>query len=173
MALTPLTAGADTGTIEFYLCYSEIAEGESIMPVRKAHAQWNGDLKSGKGSVSTETGVVENASYNFSSRFESGKGTNPEELIAAAHAACYSMALSAGLSAAGHKVVSVATEARVHVVPDGGGFKISQIELSTEGRVEGVDEAAFKKAAEDTKVGCPVSAALKAVPMTLTTKLLK
>lgn len=141
------------------------------MPVRSASAEWKGDLKGGKGEVSTETGVLKSVAYNFSSRFEQGKGTNPEELIAAAHAACYSMALSAGLSGAGHKVESVATTARVHIVQEGGGFKISKIELETEAKVAGIDEAAFKKAAEDTKTGCPVSGALKSVPMTLTARL--
>jgi len=142
------------------------------MPVRSGSAEWNGDLKSGKGVVSTQTGVIKNVAYNFSSRFEEGKGTNPEELIAAAHAACYSMALSAGLSGAGHTVSSVRTEARVHVVPDSGGFKISQIELHTEAKVSGIDEKGFLKFAEDTKTGCPVSGALKSVPMTLTAKLI-
>lgn len=142
------------------------------MPVRTGNAEWKGDLKSGNGVLATESGALKGVAYNFSSRFENGTGTNPEELIAAAHAACYSMALSAGLSGAGYTVQSVRTEDKVHIVSEGGGFKISKIEIATEARVEGIDEATFQKHAEDTKAGCPVSGALKSVPMELSAKLL-
>lgn len=143
------------------------------MPVRTGNAEWKGDLKSGTGTLGTESGALKGLAYNFSSRFEQGEGTNPEELIAAAHAACYSMALAAGLSEAGFTVNSVRTEDKVHIVSDGGGFKISKIEISTEASVAGIDDATFKKHAEDTKTGCPVSGALKSVEMVLSAKLLK
>lgn len=143
------------------------------MPVRTGNAEWKGDLKSGTGVLSTESGALRGIAYSFTSRFENGGGTNPEELIAAAHAACYSMALAAGLSGAGYTVQSVRTENKVHIVPkEGGGFTISKIEISTEARVDGIDEATFLQQAEGTKTGCPVSGALKSVPMELSAKLL-
>lgn len=142
------------------------------MPVRTGNAEWKGDLKSGTGTLSTESGAVKGMAYSFTSRFENGQGTNPEELIAAAHAACYSMALSAGLSGAGFKVNSVRTQDRVHIEKGSDGFAITKIEISTEARVEGIDEKTFQKHAEDTKTGCPVSQALKAVDMVLTAKLI-
>lgn len=109
--------------------------------------------------------------YSFSSRFEQGPGTNPEELIAAAHAGCYSMALAAGLSRAGHVPDSVQTTAKVHIERGESGFKITKIELSCEARVPGVDEKTFRETAEATKKGCPVSQALEAVPIELTARL--
>jgi osmotically inducible protein OsmC len=106
--------------------------------------------------------------YSFSSRFEEGVGTNPEELIAAAHAGCFSMALSAGLERGGHNPNSVETEAKVHLSPkDGGGFRISRIDLITTAEVPGLDDAAFQQAAQAAKEGCPVSQALSAVEITL------
>ena len=105
--------------------------------------------------------------YSFSSRFESGTGTNPEELIAAAHAGCYSMALSAGLERAGHNPNSVETEAKVHLSPADGGFKISRIDLVATADVPGLDNDAFQQAAQAAKEGCPVSKALAAVEITL------
>ncbi|HUX20670.1 MAG TPA: OsmC family protein [Spirochaetia bacterium] len=141
------------------------------MPVRKGNAEWNGDLKSGTGRLATESGALKGMAYSFTSRFEEGTGTNPEELIAAAHAACFSMALAAGLSGAGYKVASVRTEDRVHIVAREAGFVISKIEVSTEAKVDGIDEATFLKIAEETKTGCPVSGALKGPEMTLTAKL--
>lgn len=140
------------------------------MPVRKSQAEWKGDLKSGSGRVKFESGAFE-GQYNFSSRFEDGTGTNPEEMIAAAHAACFSMALAAGLSGAGHKPDSVKTIAKVKIDAIPGGFEITGITLVTEAAVPGLDDGDFQKIAEATKEGCPVSKALKAVPITLNAKL--
>lgn len=143
------------------------------MPVRKASAEWRGDLKSGSGNISTESGILNNVVYNFVSRFEQGKETNPEELIGAAHAACFSMALANGLSGAGFKVNSVKTEDKVHIVKLDSGFTITKIEISTVADVDGIDEATFHTHAEDTKKGCPVSKALTGTEMILTAKLKK
>jgi len=140
------------------------------MPVRKSEAEWKGDLKGGSGRVKFEGGAFE-GQYNFSSRFEEGKGTNPEELIAAAHAACFSMALAAGLSGAGHTPENVRTKAKVKIDPVSGGFEITGITLVSEATVPGLSDADFQKIAEATKEGCPVSKALKAVPITLQAKL--
>ena len=139
------------------------------MPTRISDAVWKGDLKAGKGSVKLGSGAYE-GQYNFSSRFESGVGTNPEELIAAAHSACFSMALAAGLSGAGYTVDSVHTTAKVKVEPVGGGFEITSIALETEAKVPGIDKAKFDEIAAATKEGCPVSKALKAVPVSLDAK---
>ena len=141
------------------------------MPVRKGAAEWKGNLKEGKGTLSSESGVLNNIAYNAKSRFEQGNETNPEELIGAAHAACYSMAFANNLSNAGFKVNSIKTEDKVHIEKLDTGFTITKIEINTEGNVEGVDEATFKKLAEDTKNGCPASKALKSVEMILTAKL--
>lgn len=140
------------------------------MPVRTSDATWNGDLKAGKGSVRLGSGAWE-GQYNFSSRFEEGTGTNPEELIAAAHAACFSMALSAGLSGAGQTVESVNTKAAVKVEKVGDGFEITKIDLTCEANVPGIDDDAFQKIAEETKAGCPVSKALRSVDISLDAKL--
>jgi osmotically inducible protein OsmC len=137
------------------------------MPARTANARWEGGLKDGKGNMRLGGGAFE-GQYSFSSRFEEGAGTNPEELIAAAHAGCFSMALSAGLEKAGHNPNSVETEAKVHLSPaDGGGFRISRIDLVTTADVPGITEDAFQQAAEGAKAGCPVSKALAAVEITL------
>jgi len=141
--------------------------------VRKGHGEWLGDLLKGKGTLGTESGALKGVPYSFSSRFESGKGTNPEELLAAAHAACYSMALSAGLSGKGYKVNSVRTEDSVHIEKQGDGFTITTIEINTEASVDGIDEATFQKFAEETKVGCPVSKALAGPRMVLKAILVK
>jgi osmotically inducible protein OsmC len=125
---------------------------------RSASAAWSGGLKDGKGTVSTESGVLSAVPYNFSKRFENEKGTNPEELIAAAHAACFSMALSNGLAQAGTPPTSLATAATVTFVP---GTGITKSALEVRGDVPGVDEAAFGEAAEQAKENCPVSQALK------------
>lgn len=138
---------------------------------RTASAAWSGDLKQGKGSVTTQSGLLKDSPYSFTTRFENGAGTNPEELIAAAHAACYSMALSGGLSGAGFTVESVSTTAKVKVEPVEGGFGITKIDLITEAKVPGIDKATFDKIAAATKEGCPVSKALKAVPIALEAKL--
>ncbi len=141
------------------------------MPIRKASAEWHGDLKSGNGNISTETGVLKNTPYNFASRFENGSQTNPEEILGAAHAACYSMALANGLASAGFKVNSVNTEDKVHIEKLDSGFTITKIEINTEASVDGIDNSAFQKFAEETKKGCPVSKALASVEMTLSAKL--
>jgi len=141
------------------------------MPVRQGSARWEGTLKQGKGTVSTETGVVQKAQYSFTSRFESGKGTNPEELIAAAHAGCYSMAFSVGLEEAGFEPKSIETEDRVHIENVGDGFKITKIEINTVVEAPGIDQDTFQQIAEDTKKGCPVSQALTGVEFVLNAQL--
>ncbi len=143
------------------------------MPVRKANAEWRGDLKKGSGNISTESGVLKSVAYNFVSRFETGQETNPEELIGAAHAACYSMALSNILAGAGFTVNSVKTEDKVHIEKLESGFTITKIEMQCDADIAGIDEAAFMKHAEEAKKGCPVSKALAAVEMTLTARLKK
>lgn len=137
---------------------------------RTASAQWNGDLKGGNGSVRLGSKAFEGP-YSFTSRFEGGGGTNPEELLGAAHAACYSMALAHALASAGHQVTSVETTATVHLTKGEKGFAISGIDLATTGRVAGIDATTFTKFAEETKAGCIVSRALAAVPMTVATRL--
>jgi osmotically inducible protein OsmC len=112
------------------------------MPVRKGHAEWKGDLQNGSGILGTGSGSLEGVAYGFSSRFESGKGANPEELLGAAHAACYSMALAAAISGAGFKVNSIRTEDSVHIEKLEDGFAITRIDVSTEASVEGIDESA-------------------------------
>jgi lipoyl-dependent peroxiredoxin len=136
------------------------------MPARSANARWEGGLKDGKGNMRLGGGAFE-GQYSFSSRFEEGAGTNPEELIAAAHAGCYSMALSAGLEKAGFSPNSVETEAKVHLSPADGGFGISRIDLVSSADVPGIDDGAFQQAAQAAKDGCPVSKALAAVEITL------
>ncbi len=143
------------------------------MPIRKANAEWRGDLRKGSGNISTESGVLKNVAYNFVSRFESGNETNPEELIGAAHAACYSMALSNILSGAGFTVNSVKTEDKVHIEKLESGFTITRIEMQCVANVSGIDEATFMKHAEEAKKGCPVSKALTGTELILTAKLLK
>lgn len=142
------------------------------MPVRHAEAVWNGTLQEGNGAMKMASGAYE-GQYSFSSRFEEGTGTNPEELIAAAHAGCYSMALSGGLGRAGFPPNSVKTVAKVHInkKPEGG-FIINKIELETEASVPGIDDAKFQEIAAATKLGCPVSVALGAVEhITISAKL--
>ena len=130
---------------------------------RKASAMWKGGLKDGKGTISAPGGVLKDTQYSFTSRFENGPGTNPEELIAAAHAACFSMALSAGLADAGTPVESVKTDATVTLRFLDGAPTITAIALHTVGRVPGIDEATFKAAAQAAKEGCVVSRALAGV----------
>ena len=141
------------------------------MPVRNAEANWNGGLKDGQGSVKLGSGAFE-GKYSFGSRFENGTGTNPEELLGASHAACYSMALAAGLGKAGFNPQRVHTTAAVSIEKVGEGFKITKIRLVTEAKVPSIDAAAFKDIAEKTKAGCPVSQALSATPIELEAKLL-
>lgn len=136
------------------------------MPTRTADAVWRGGLRDGNGNVRTASGVLD-SQYSFSTRFENGEGTNPEELIGAAHAACFSMALSAGLERAGHKADSVETHAKVTFEKVGEGFAITGIALETKASVPGMDDAAFQEQAEKAKTGCPISKALASVPITL------
>lgn len=140
------------------------------MPTRTANAIWNGTLKDGGGQLKLGSGVYE-TSYSFTSRFEDGTGTNPEELIAAAHAGCFSMALSHSLAEAGHPVEQVQTEARVHLVKSSEGFSIPDIDLETVGRVPGIDEQTFQEFAEKAKASCPVSQLLSGAKITLSAKL--
>src|ERR1700733_12864140 len=121
---------------------------------RKASAEWKGSLKEGKGTISSDSGVLKNTQYSFSSRFEDGQGTNPEELIAAAHAGCFSMAFAHGLTQAGFKPKQVHTTASVKLTKTDDGFSIPQIDLVTEAKVPGIDEAKFKEQAETAKKNC-------------------
>ena len=132
------------------------------MPKRTANAVWDGSLTEGSGTMRMASGAYEGP-YSFQSRFEEGDGTNPEELIAAAHAGCFSMALSAELGTAGHDPQSVETEAIVHLDKVDEGFAIKRIELNTRARVPGISEDEFQQLAEGAKKGCPVSQALAAV----------
>ena len=136
------------------------------MPVRSSSAVWEGDLRGGKGRMKVGNGAYEGP-YSFVSRFESGAGTNPEELIGAAHAGCFSMAFSNILAKAGHTPKSVSTTAKVHLDKVGEGFKITTIELVTEGVVPGIDEKSFREHAETAKKNCPVSQALGGVEIKL------
>jgi osmotically inducible protein OsmC len=133
-----------------------------LMPKRNASARWNGSLQEGNGTMRMASGAYEGP-YSFQSRFEEGDGTNPEELIAAAHAGCFSMALSGELGRAGHEVESVETDATVHLEKVDAGFAIKRIELRTRVSAPGLDEAGLQQAAEAAKTGCPISQALAAV----------
>ena len=136
------------------------------MPTRKASAVWNGGLKGGTGSYSGETGSIKGA-YNFGSRFENGSGSNPEELLAAAEAACFSMALSGALEKNGTPATKVETQAACTVEKVEQGFGITGIALDVKATVPNIDNATFQRIANETKEGCPVSRALKAVPIQL------
>ena len=129
---------------------------------RNASAEWKGGLKDGKGTISTDSGVLSNTQYSFSTRFEDGVGTNPEELIAAAHAGCFSMALSGQLAQAGLTAESIRTTASVSLEKTDAGFAITAVHLDVKARVPGADETAFTTAANNAKAGCPVSKVLKA-----------
>ncbi|HVG02431.1 MAG TPA: OsmC family protein [Nitrospira sp.] len=124
---------------------------------RSASAQWQGDLKTGKGTVSTDSGVLADSQYSFSTRFENGKGTNPEELIAAAHAGCFTMALSGQLGAANLVAERLATTAAVTMEKVEAGWTVTGIHLSVKGKVPNADKAAWDKATEAAKTGCPIS----------------
>ena len=138
--------------------------------IRKASAVWKGSLKDGKGTVSTDSGVLSSTQYSFSTRFENGRGTNPEELIAAAHAACFTMALSAQLGGANLTPESLETSAALTMEKLDAGWTVTKIHLDVTGRVPGADDAAFQKAAGDAKAGCPISRLLKA-EITMTARL--
>jgi osmotically inducible protein OsmC len=130
--------------------------------IKKGSAVWKGSLKEGGGTISTETGVLKNAPYGFKARFEDGPGTNPEELIGAAHAACFSMALSLGLGSAGFTADSIQTEAAVRLEKVGDGFAITHSDLVCVAKIPGIDDRTFQQIAEQTKAGCPVSKVLNA-----------
>ncbi len=137
---------------------------------RKATAEWKGGLKDGKGVISTDSGVLKDTQYSFSTRFEDGIGTNPEELIAAAHAGCFSMALSGQLGAAGMTADSIKTVAAVTLEKVEGGFAITRIHLDVQCKIPNADQAKFDTAVNNAKTGCPVSKVLKA-DITLDAKL--
>jgi osmotically inducible protein OsmC len=136
------------------------------MAERRAQAAWYGKLKDGKGTVELGSGAFQ-GEYTFASRFEAGRGTNPEELIGAAHAACFSMALAHGLEEAGQNPEKIATIAKVAIEKVGDGFKITTIGLQTEGKVPGIDEKTFLEHAETAKATCPVSQALAGAEISL------
>lgn len=128
---------------------------------RSAQAVWNGDLRGGNGQISSASGVLNDTPYSFATRFEQANGTNPEELIAAAHAACYSMAFAATLGRRGYQPQQIQTRAICSLTPQQGGFKITRMRLETRGKVDGLDEATFKQIADEAEKGCPVSNALR------------
>jgi lipoyl-dependent peroxiredoxin len=140
------------------------------MPTRSADAEWNGDLPSGKGRMAFGGGAFE-GQYSFGSRFEEGAGTNPEELIAAAHAGCFSMQLAGLLGQAGHAPESVRTTAKVHLDKDDGGFSITRSVLESEASVPGLDDDEFQRIASEAKEVCPVSRALGAIEISLDARL--
>ncbi len=140
------------------------------MTIRTARAEWKGNLAAGSGTVETESGAL-NTSYS-KSRFEGGQESNPEELIGAAHAACFSMAFSHGLAEAGFEPKRVATSARVHLEKGSSGFSVTRIELVCEAEVPGIPDGKFQEAATAAKEGCPISKALSAVPIELDARLL-
>ena len=129
---------------------------------RSASARWAGNLKEGKGTISTESGVLANTQYSFGTRFENGRGTNPEELIAAAHAGCFSMALSGQLGAAGLTAESIDTSAVASFEKLEAGWTVTEVHLKLKARVPGADKAAFDTAAQNAKTGCPISRLLNA-----------
>ena len=129
---------------------------------RKASAVWNGSLKEGNGRISTESGAIREAQYSFGTRFENGTGTNPEELIAAAHAGCFSMALSGQLTNAGHPPESIETTATVTMEKKEAGFTVTAVHLDVTAKVPGADQQAFETAAGNAKTGCPISRLLNA-----------
>ena len=137
---------------------------------RKASAVWQGDLKSGKGSISTESGTLKQTQYSFSTRFENGVGTNPEELIAAAHAGCFSMAFSAELGKAGFTPASIATTATITLEKTDAGFTVTESHLDMTAKIPGIEQAQFVDIANAAKAGCPISRLLKA-NVTLAAKL--
>lgn len=140
------------------------------MPIRKAEATWKGNLKEGAGTVTAESGTIKDSTYTFS-RFSGEPGTNPEELLGAAHASCFSMALSHGLATAGHNPKSVYTQDKVFLEKVAEGFSITKIEIDCEAEVPGLDNETFQKFAEDAKKGCPIAKALTGVKFVLSARL--
>jgi osmotically inducible protein OsmC len=141
------------------------------MPERSAHAHWEGPVKEGQGRITVESGVLA-ADYSFGARFEDGAGTNPEELLGAAHAGCFTMALALGLTDAGHPPAHIDTTARVTIEKGASGFEISRIELQTAADVPGIDAEAFDGLAQGAKANCPVSKALAGTDISLDATLL-
>jgi osmotically inducible protein OsmC len=141
------------------------------MRTREAHARWEGSLKEGSGEVDLGKGTIKKP-YSFASRFEDGKGTNPEELLGAAHASCFAMALSLVLGQAGFTPDYVDATAHVTVAPDNGGFRITKSHLVCEAKVRGLDQAAFARHAETARESCPVSRALARIEITLEARLI-
>lgn len=137
---------------------------------RKANAHWQGNLKEGKGTISTQSGVLNNTQYSFSTRFENGIGTNPEELIAAAHAGCFTMALSNQLGEVGMTAESLDTEATLTMEKTDAGFTVTEIALELTAKIPGADQAKFEEAAQKAKAGCPISRLLNTT-ITLNAKL--
>jgi len=138
--------------------------------IRRAKAVWRGNGRAGTGTLSTDSGVLADTPYSFKTRFENEKGTNPEELIAAAHAGCFTMALVFGLQAAGFTATELATEAAVTLEPEGQGFRISSSALTLRAQVPNLDQAGFARIAGDAEMNCPVSKVLNAA-ITLDAKL--
>lgn len=132
------------------------------MTTRSGSARYEGFGKDGRGHVSTQSGVLADQPYGFNTRFEDEPGTNPEELIAAAHASCFTMALSFALAKAGHSQGTLETTAKVKLEKDGDGFAVTRSDLTLTGRVEGIEEAEFRRLADEAKAGCPISKLLKA-----------
>ena len=143
------------------------------MLIRQAEAEWNGSFTKGSGTMSAESGAVKGVPYSVSTRFGEEKGSNPDELLGAAHAGCFSMAFALLLENAGFSVKKIRTSAAVHVEKKGDGFEITQIDLETIGQVEGIEERAFLDMAQTAKKGCPVSKALAATPITLKARLME
>ena len=130
--------------------------------IRKGNATWSGDLQSGNGTVSTQSGALSEQPFGFNTRFEDAAGTNPEELVGAAHAGCFSMAMSVGLGEAGYTADSIETEAKVHLEKDDSGFSVPKIELVTKAKIPGISDEEFQKIAAATKEGCPISKLMSA-----------
>ena len=140
------------------------------MPIRTAQAEWRGQLRDGRGTMHFD---AYDGPYTFTSRFEEGEGTNPEELIGAAHAGCFSMELAGELASAGYTADFIRTVAEVHIDPSGGGFTITEINLQTDARAPGIDNATFLQIANQSKINCPVSRALAATSINLDARLLQ
>jgi lipoyl-dependent peroxiredoxin len=157
-----IVADKRRGTADATACTHQQGNPQESVMKRKASAVWQGGLQDGKGSISTDSGVLKETQYSFSTRFENGVGTNPEELIAAAHAGCFSMALSAELGKAGIKPERIATTATVTLDKDEGGFSLTASHLDVVVKIPGGDKAKFDKAAADAKAGCPISKVLNA-----------
>jgi osmotically inducible protein OsmC len=138
---------------------------------RRAEAVWKGGGKEGRGTLNAQSGALVNVPYSAGMRFGEEKGTNPEELLAAAHAGCFNMALAFGLSGAGHQPEELSTTAVVSIEQEGGGYTIKTVALTLKGRVPGISEDEFRKAAEDAKAGCPVSKLFKGAEITLDAQL--